>query len=178
MGAKFILANQDAMVAQWVTQRIPIFEYGSTPYTALGLMNAAGMILAGVVYQNYTKIDIHMHAAALPGKRWLSKHFLGECFRYPFEQLGCRRITGLVPARNEAAQAFDEHLGFRLEGRVRQILPNGEDLIIYGMLREECRFLKVGLKHGYARRTDEYRRSTTANGLQPSLAGGTPRGYG
>lgn len=144
---KCILANQDAMVAKWVAGRIPIFEFGSTPYTALGLMSAGGLI-AGCVYQNYTKVDIHMHAAALPDKRWLNRHFLGECFRYPFEQLGCRRVTGLVPAANRLARQFDEHLGFTYEGCIRQVLPNGEDLIIYGMLREECRFLKVGLNHG------------------------------
>jgi hypothetical protein len=143
-----ILANQDVIVAKWVSQQMPIFEFGSTPYTALGLVNEAGIMLAGVVYQNYTKTDIHMHVAALPGKRWLCRAFLGEGFRYPFEQLGCRRVTGLVPARNEAAQRFDAHLGFKQEGRVRGILPDGDDLIIYGMLREECRFLKVGLNHG------------------------------
>jgi RimJ/RimL family protein N-acetyltransferase len=145
---KHLLANQDEMVAKWVSSRISIFEYGSTPYTALGLMNQTGMIIAGCVYQNYTKRDIHMHTAALPDKRWLNRHFLGECFRYPFEQLGCLRVTGLVPAKNTDAQRFDEHLGFVYEGRIRQILPNGDDLLIYGMLREECRWLKVGLNHG------------------------------
>ena len=31
--------------------------------------------------------------------------------------------------------------------RFKRVLTRG-DLIIYGMLREECRFLKVGLNHG------------------------------
>lgn len=145
---KFIVANQDKQVAQWVASKITIFEFGSTPYTAIGLANETGALLAGVVYQNYTKTDIHMHVAALPGKRWLSRAFLGEGFRYPFEQLGCKRVTGLVPGRNIIAQQFDEHLGFTQEGRVRHILANGDDLIIYGMLREECRFLNVGRHHG------------------------------
>lgn len=145
---RIILAHQDEMVARWVADRMEIFEFGSTPYTAIGLANKAGSLIAGVVYQNYTKTDIHMHVAALPGRRWLSRAFLGEGFRYPFEQLGCRRVTGLVPAKNEAAQRFDEHLGFIQEGRVRKILPNGDDLLIYGMLREECRWLKVGLNYG------------------------------
>jgi len=169
---KHILANQDEMVAKWVASRMPIFEFGSTPYTALGLMNQAGMIIAGCVYQNYTKADIHMHVAALPDKRWLNRPFLGECFRYPFEQLGCKRVTGLVPSKNTDAQRFDEHLGFIYEGRIRQILPDGDDLIIYGMLREECRFLKVGLNHGRKQfgTHDGWRRETS--GVQP------PRGNG
>jgi RimJ/RimL family protein N-acetyltransferase len=144
---KHILANQDEMVARWVASRMPIFEFGSSPYTALGLMTQAG-IIAGVVYQNYTKIDIQMHVASIADKRWLNRHFLGECFRYPFEQLGCKRVTALIPAKNETAEAFDKRLGFSYEGRIRQILPDGDDLLLYGMLREECRFLKVGLNHG------------------------------
>lgn len=169
---RYILSRHDEQVARWVAARMPIFEFGSTPYTAIGLADRSGSLIAGCVYQNYTKTDIHMHAAALPGKRWLSKAYLGECFRYPFEQLGCARVTGLVPARNEVAQGFDEHLGFVLEGRVRRILPDGDDLIIYGMLREECRWLKVGLNYGRKQysTTDGWRRETSA--VHPS------RGHG
>jgi RimJ/RimL family protein N-acetyltransferase len=155
-----IIGNQDERVARWVAARMPIFEFGSTPYTAIGLADQTGALLAGVVYQNYTKTDIHMHVAALPGKRWCCRAFIGEGFRYPFEQLGCRRVTGLVPAKNLEAQHFDEHLGFVLEGRVRDILPDGDDLIIYGMLREECRWLEVGRNHGRKQysTTDGWRR--------------------
>lgn len=159
---RYIVANQDERVARWVASRMPIFEFGSTPYTAIGLANESGSLLAGVVYQNYTKTDIHMHVAALEGRRWLCKAFLGEGFRYPFEQLGCRRVTGLVPGKNTLAQEFDEHLGFTWEGRVRKILPDGDDLLIYGMLCEECRWLNVGRNHGRKQHStdDGWRRET------------------
>lgn len=166
---RFIVANQDKRVAEWVASNISVFDFGNTPYTAIGLANETGSLLAGVIYQNYTKTDIHMHVAALPGKRWLCRHFLGEGFRYPFEQLGCRRVTGLVPSRNEIAQSFDEHLGFVREGVVRKILPNGDDLIIYGMLREECRWLDVGRNHGRKRfSTTDERWRREARVLQPA----------
>ena len=155
---RILIANRDKLVAEWVAARIPIFEFGSSPYTALGIANEAGVLLAGVVYQNYTKVDIHMHVAALPGRRWMSRHFLGECFRYPFEQLKCRRVTGLVPAKNAVAAKFDEHLGFTWEGRIRRILPDGDDVIVYGMLREECRFLEVGRFNGYQHKSNDFRR--------------------
>jgi RimJ/RimL family protein N-acetyltransferase len=159
---RFIIANQDERVAKWVSSRMAIFEFGATPYTAIGLANETGSLLAGVVYQNYTKTNIDMHVAALPGKRWLCKAFLGECFRYPFEQLQCARVTGLVPGKNIAAAEFDQHIGFIWEGRVRRILADGDDLIIYGMLREECRFLNVGRNHGHKQHStnDGWRRET------------------
>jgi hypothetical protein len=56
---------------------------------------------------------------------------------------------------------------------VRSILPNGDDLIIYGMLREECRFLNVGRFYGrkqFSTRDERWQRE--AAGLQPA------RGHG
>jgi RimJ/RimL family protein N-acetyltransferase len=159
-----ILANQDEMVAQWVASRIPIFEFGSSPYTAIGLMSD-GVMLAGVVYQNYTRIDIQMHTAAVEGSRWLTSKFLGEVFRYPFEQLQVHRVTALIPALNTRSEKFCKHLGFKKEGRVREILPQGEDLLVYGMLKRECRFLNIGRFNGLANRFPEKSLSNTATAL-------------
>lgn len=99
-----------------------------------------GRIIAGVVYNLYTGTGICMHVAA-EGKGWMTKDFLRACFHYPFVQLGCRRVTGLVRVDNFQAQKFDEHLGFKREGIIRQGDDDGCDLIIYGMLRRECRWI-------------------------------------
>ena len=155
-----ILAGKDEFVAKWVASKIPVFEFGSSPYTAIGLMNEAGL-LAGVIYQNYTRRDIQMHVAALPGKRWLSKQFLGEAFRYPFETLGVTRITAPIPSKNSASESFCRHLGFTFEGRLREMLP-GEDLLVYGMLREECRYLEVGRFNGKSNRFHSFPERTAA----------------
>ena len=56
-------------------------------------------------------------------------------------QLGCRRVTGYVPAANARARRLDEHLGFVYEGRLREALPDGQDVLVLGMLRRECRWL-------------------------------------
>ena len=84
-----------------------------------------------------------MHVVAVPGKRWMTKDFLWRCFAYPFIQLQCNRITGLVRVDNLAAQKFDEHLGFVKEGLLRKAAKDGTDYIVYGMLREECRWLEI-----------------------------------
>ena len=55
---------------------------------------------------------------------------------YPFEQLGCERITGLVLEDNKAARKFDEGVGFQLEGTIRKA-HQGKNILIYGLLREE-----------------------------------------
>jgi hypothetical protein len=147
---KKVLADNDERVARWVADRLPRLELGSTPYTAIGLVGPTGHLVAGVVYDTYIGTSIDMHVAAVPGKRWMTRKFLGEAFRYPFLQLGVRRVTGRVAADNAAAIEFDTRLGFQLEGRVRQLLDDGQDLLIFGMLREECRWLKTGLKRQHS----------------------------
>jgi RimJ/RimL family protein N-acetyltransferase len=115
-------------------------------YSAIGL-EEDGVLIAGVVYTLHTgpRGAVMMHVASDGSRRWMTHAYLAACFRYPFIQLDCRRITGLVRADNFAAQRFDEHLGFKREGVIRQGDNDGTDLILYGMLKSECRFL--GEKH-------------------------------
>jgi RimJ/RimL family protein N-acetyltransferase len=145
--AKIILADDDERVAEWVAGKIPGFNLGVTPYTAIGLANELGDLIAGVIFDNYTRQNINLHVAAI-GRRWMTKEFLCEVFRYPFIQLGVQRVTGLVPITNGRAVNFDLRLGFTHEGTMRAFLPDGEDLLILGMLREECRWLNIGPKYG------------------------------
>jgi RimJ/RimL family protein N-acetyltransferase len=43
---------------------------------------------------------------------------------------------------NTQAQKFDEHLGFVREGVLRKACKDGTNIILYGMLRDECRFIR------------------------------------
>jgi RimJ/RimL family protein N-acetyltransferase len=61
-------------------------------------------------------------------------------FGYPFNQVGCRRLTATTEAKNQPVRAFLCHLGFREEGVIRQGFPT-DDAVVYGMLRDECRWL-------------------------------------
>lgn len=71
---------------------------------------------------------------------WLNRTILRAIFRYPFEQLGCHRVTARVMADNQHAIDFDEKIGFVREGTMRQA-RNGTDVHIYGMLKTECRWI-------------------------------------
>jgi len=135
---KTTIYGRDLEVRKWVAVRVgeEDFEGG----VAIGL-EEDGEIIAGVVYTHFTQASITAHIAAAPGKRWMNKEFLRRIFAYPFVQLKCNRITGLVRVDNLDAQRFDEHLGFKREGLLRQACTDGTDMILYGMLRSECRFL-------------------------------------
>ncbi len=108
-------------------------------YNALGLIKNDELV-AGVIYNNFGSTNVYLHIGAEDGCRWLNKEFLFAVFDYPFNQLGMRRITALVREKNKRARLFVENLGFVSEGRMRKFFRDG-DGVIYGMLREECRFL-------------------------------------
>jgi RimJ/RimL family protein N-acetyltransferase len=141
---KNVIYGQDQHICEWVGDRVDEDDFGPG---AVGIgLEEDGELIAGVVYNLYTGPSICMHVAAAEGKRWMTREYLWRCFAYPFIQLKCNRITGLVREDNLAAQRFDEHLGFKREGLLRQACTDGTNLILYGMLREECRWL--GVKNG------------------------------
>lgn len=125
-------------VAVFVAQRVASEGFGD--YTAIGL-GEDGQILAGVIYNNFTRASLCMHVAAVEGKRWLTKAYLRACFEYPFNQLAVRTVIGLVPKKNKQARQFDEHLGFRLTGCVPDGMPT-DDVLIYTMTRKQCHWLR------------------------------------
>lgn len=110
-------------------------------YAAIGL-ERNGELIAGVLFDNKSGANIHMHVASNGTRHWMTPAYMAACFRYAFVQSECKRITGLVRADNVDAQRFDEHLGFKREGQLRAACTDGTDLIIYGMLKEECRYIE------------------------------------
>lgn len=137
---KKVIYGQDDRVIEWVGPQID--EENLRPGIGIGL-EEDGRLIAGVCFNNYLGPSIMMHCAAEPGRRWLNKEFLWRCFAYPFLQLQCHRVTALVRVDNLDAQRFDEHLGFKREGLIRKACTDGTDMILYGMLKEECRWLEI-----------------------------------
>jgi RimJ/RimL family protein N-acetyltransferase len=136
--------NVDGMVARWAADRMGLKGELWAKYTTMSLWDDA-VIQAAVIYEGYSPKNICMHVAAIDGKAWLNRAFLKAAFEYPFNQLKVERVTGLVPDSNEAAKRFDEHLGFKREGIMRGASDDGSDMIVYGMLRSECRHLEKSL---------------------------------
>lgn len=106
-----------------------------------------GRLVAGVKFDDWNGASVCMHVAAAPGAQWMTRAYLNACFDYPFNQLGVRKILGVVRSTNAAARRFDEHLGFELEATIAGAAPGG-DLLIYSMTRDRCRFLNRGIQHG------------------------------
>lgn len=121
-------------------ERIPhVDDWGQ--YEAIGLVRD-GEIIAATIYNHYTGPNVMTSIAGAPGRRWMTRAYLGAIFRYPFLQLRVRRITALVETCNSDSRRLVEHMGFTVEGLMRHAAVD-DDLLVYGMLRQDCRFLEI-----------------------------------
>ena len=135
-----IVFNERDRCAEWARLRIPHVESWGEWCETIGL-ERDGELRAVAVYNFYTGADIAMHIAAVPGRRWMTRDSLRVAFRYPFVQLGCRRVTGYIPAKNADSLRLAQHLGFVREGLKREATEDGDDVVVLGMLKNECRYL-------------------------------------
>lgn len=129
-------------VVRWVAARTG--EHGEHPYgAARGIgWERDGRLVGGVVFNDYNGPNVCMHVASDRTRRWLTRRFLWTVFDYPFVQLNCTRVTGLVGEGNHDARRFDEHIGFTLETRLKDAHPTG-DMLVYVMRRQDCRWLQL-----------------------------------
>lgn len=94
--------------------------------------------LTGVVV--YTCASPYNVVTSIVLEKPMTRRFLKAAFWYPFDQLKVRRITAMVEEWNAKSHSFCEHLGFKLEGRLRHGATDGGDVLIMGMLSGECRW--------------------------------------
>jgi RimJ/RimL family protein N-acetyltransferase len=128
---------------------------------AISLVDDNDEFVAVTVFSAWTDTNIDMHIAARPKSHWPLRSYFNASFELPFRVLDVPRVTGLIRAGNLNAQRFVSRLGFIYEGRMRKAFPDGEDLILYGLLREEY------LKHPWSKNAKN-------TGL-PTLFGGLPK---
>lgn len=141
-----ILVGQKETIAQWVLDQIPSMGgelKAFLPwYDAIGFANEVSGGKGGVVYYNYLG---HSVEALVAGEGyWLTPLNVQAIFLYPFVTLKCWRMTVFASKDNKISRRFIQKLGFKLEGNVRKGMPDGKDAIMYGMLKEECRWIKDG----------------------------------
>lgn len=123
---------------KWAKKRIPRMHIGFGPAVSIGVGDDE-RLLAAVIYSQYTGHSMQLSVAA-DSPAWCSRRTLRAFFTYPFKDAGCIRVTGMVASDNEPSLSLCERLGFVREGVLRKAL--GEiDVVVFGMLREECKWL-------------------------------------
>lgn len=95
---------------------------------------------AVILFNDWDEKNVNIHVASISPK-WATREVLRTAFTYAFLELDVQRITGMVREKNTKARAMNLRLGFKQEGELRQYYDTGESDIIYGMTKDECKWI-------------------------------------
>lgn len=132
----------DQSVADWLLENFPeLKKYGRfKPNKSLALLGKNGEMSGGIIMTHYSGFDAELSIFA-PGVRW-TRGALADLFSCVFDTMELKRITVRVSIKNKQSRRFVERLGFKCEGVIRKGYDGKHNLAIYGMLREDCRWIK------------------------------------
>lgn len=111
----------------------------SEPNTSIGFIKD-GSLVGGVTYSSYSGREIWAAIWVDDRSVWSRKN-LKTMFSYPFEECGVVSIRTIAAVTNTASMKMTEQLGFVREGLYRKYFPNDVDAQVWGMLREECKWI-------------------------------------
>jgi hypothetical protein len=124
---------------KWVGERIGVSDFGDCE--TMGIIED-GKIVVGLAWCEYKKdLGSISMCLAIDTQRVITKGIMKQVFSYAFDYLGVRRITNTCSINNAKAQMINLRAGFKKEGLMRQAYHDGSDMLVFGMLREDCRYL-------------------------------------
>jgi len=137
-----IIYGEDERFIDWAQTIMPDVTFRDDAY-ALGC-ERDGQIVGAVIFDTFGPSDCLIHVVTDGKRRWFSRELATRVCAFTFIQCKFRRITAMISADNEASLRFLEGFGgWVQEGVLRQGGTNGEDLILFGMLRRDCRWLPL-----------------------------------
>jgi hypothetical protein len=128
----------------WVMGRIEGVFNEKTDHVVA--MHRDGKTVGGVVFTGYLGSSLMMHSAGSKDN-WVTRDFLWMIFHYAFAQLNCRKAMGLVKSTNHVALRVNKHLGWTVAAVIDDVYPDGSDLVIMEMTRDQCRYLNLRPRH-------------------------------
>lgn len=131
-------SKEEEIVGKWFMEKTGKEFFG---YRCLGVRRD-GEWKAAILCDRFSKIECQMHIYAEPGFMWASPELCRTAFAFPFILLDRRRITVETPVTHPRMIRINRKLGFIEEGVKRCAADDGSDAIIFGMLREECKWIK------------------------------------
>jgi len=116
------------------------------PNSSIGIWDTEEKkLVGGVTYSNFTGREIWA-SIWLDDKRALTRPVLRDLFGYPFNVCKVVRLTTNARKGNEKSVRLTKRLGFAQEGELRRFFGDEDEdsAIVFGMLKEECRWIKHG----------------------------------
>lgn len=134
----FIGFNREEEAEKWARKHIGI-EHPVGFFRAISAVDENDKFACVAVMTNFTSRNIDINIA-ISNRDSLSPRsavlMFNEIFSYAFDTLRAVRVTALSRSKNQKANKFIEHIGFKPEGTMRKAFQD-DDLNIYGFLAEE-----------------------------------------
>lgn len=135
-----IVTGYDKEIQQWVSNQLGLEKVGGDDIAALGIMEN-NEIVGGVIYHGFRKHMIDMSLATISPK-WCTRANLKSILLYPFEQLSVVRVNAFCSKKNKKMRSILKRLGFREEGVLKKGFDGMQDAVCYGMLKQDCKWIK------------------------------------
>lgn len=128
----------DERLADWIAARIPGMSAGNLKrYAATVGVVLDGELIAAMACGGKERGNVEITFAS-DNPRWATKGTIAKLMHWPFVQLDCHRVTTRIAASNLRAIRFNEGIGFKREGLIRQGQSPTEDTVLLGLLRDEA----------------------------------------
>jgi hypothetical protein len=137
-------------IGEWIMKRLGRRAFA--PYRALGLVDDAGRLHGGVIFNGYNgaNVDLTLVCQVPLQRRWIV-----QALEFGFTSLKATRLTARTRRTNKIHVGFLQRLGFKYEGCAARYYGEGKanDAMVYRMLRSECRWIggQNGRRTGAAR---------------------------
>lgn len=113
---------------------------------AIEAVDELGRTRGMVAYDGWTPKACQAHMAVESPIVW--RALVHPAFQYPFLEAGKDVLLGTIPSHNVRSIRLAKHFGFREAHRVKDGWEKGDDLVLFEMRRDECRFLSGADLHG------------------------------
>jgi Acetyltransferases, including N-acetylases of ribosomal proteins len=127
----------------WLSDRLGETFVHGPDCKCLANVRPDGSIAAVAVYLHLRQHSCELNLASDGSRRWLTRGFLYWLAAVPFVQWDMQRVTAIARLSNGRSIRLLRHAGFVGEGVLRRAYGD-EDGLVMGLLRGECRFLKLG----------------------------------
>ena len=125
--------EQNAILAQWLEQRVPDCS-PIGPCQTLAAVTRDGRVMAVIAFNNAREGASVEATIAADTPRWATQENIEMMLAFPFGQLRVRRLMALTKVSNKRTQKFLEGVGFLREGKLIDAFPN-ENGLLYAMTR-------------------------------------------
>lgn len=136
-----IFYRKDVAAAKKIAQELGLDEQefvGGFVFEIMRNFECLGL----VAYSDYRKDDSAWISICTWNKKWCTAKVLRQIFGVAFNALKCRRINALICVDNKASISLAERCGFVKEGKMRAYYSDDKDAFVFGMLRNDCKFIK------------------------------------